>query len=171
MPGFIKTSPKRENFLGSDLDVPPPNKNAIISQFLPTSWLGSIFNLWSQGWNLVFLSEQIENIFLIRRSAPSQDRTLIGYQCGQSFSFLGHLNFPQIYQRHIITISPNKLFGKLKEDRLAALKPKPKTFQTLNEWKLRSFREMQKELVQKCKRLNRIATLSSCISWPYQFPR
>ena len=171
MPGFIKTSPRRENFLGSDLDVPPPNKNAIISQFLPTSWLGSIFNLWSQGWSLVFPGEQIENIFLIRRSAPSQDRTLIGYQCGQSFNFLGHLNFPQIYQRHIITISPNKLFGKWKEDQLAALKPKPETFQTLNEWKLRSSREMQKELVQKCKRLNRIATLSSCISWPYQFPR
>ena len=59
--------------------------------------------------------------------------------------FWNNLNFPQIYQRHIIAISPNKLFGKWKEDWLAALKPKPKTFQTLNEWKLRSSREMQKE--------------------------
>ena len=59
--------------------------------------------------------------------------------------FWNNLKFPQIYQRHIIAISPNKLFGKWKEDWLAALKPKPKTFQTLNEWKLRSSREMQKE--------------------------
>ena len=59
--------------------------------------------------------------------------------------FWNNLNFPQIYQRHIIAISPNKLSGKWKEDWLAALKPKPKTFQTLNEWKLRSSREMQKE--------------------------